>query len=157
VDALARYAQRRLVIFPFEVDFYRNRGVEARYVGHPLLDVLPEPPAAPPSGPRRIGIFPGSRWSEIRRMLPVFMEALALVRRRMPGLEAVLFVAPTVDARALRKWIPPDVEILTVDKGRHEAMRELHLAFLASGTITLEAALLGVPGIPSPTPWSSAG
>ena len=147
VEILAQYANRRLVIFPFEEKFYKERGVEARYVGHPLLDVLPEPPAAPPSGPRRIGIFPGSRWSEIRRMLPVFMGALARVRQRIPDLEAVLFAAPTVEAGALRKWIPTNVEIRTVDTERHAAMRELHLAFMVSGTITLEAALLGVPGI----------
>jgi len=147
VFTLARFADQRLVIFPFEVEFFRNCGVEARYVGHPLLDILPEAPPKPPRGPLRIGLFPGSRSSEIRRSLPLFLKTLARIQARHPKLRGIVFAASTVDAQALRRRVPPDVEIFTSAEGREEAIGRLHLALMTSGTITLETALLGVPGL----------
>jgi lipid-A-disaccharide synthase len=147
VFTLSRYADQRLVIFPFEEEFFRNYSVEARYVGHPLLDILPEPPQKPPRGPLRIGLFPGSRWGEIRRSLPLFLKTLEMVRSKNPKVQAVVFAASTVDEKALRRRVPSTVGIFTSMEGRYEAMRRLHLAFMTSGTITLETALLGVPGL----------
>jgi lipid-A-disaccharide synthase len=147
VADLARHADRRLVIFPFEEAFFRERGVEARYVGHPLLDVLPAAPPAPPAGDLRVGLFPGSRWSEIGRLLPGFGRLAARAGGRFPGARFILFPAPTVDAGRVRRLLPPGLEVETAGPDRYAAMAGLHFALMASGTITLEAALLGVPGL----------
>jgi lipid-A-disaccharide synthase len=148
VADLARYTARRLVIFPFEEAFYRARGVEARYVGHPLLDVLPAAPPPPPEGRGlRVGLFPGSRWSEIGRLLPGFGCLAVRAREQFPGVRFILFPAPTVDAGRLRRLLPPGLAVETAGPDRYAAMAGLHFALMASGTITLEAALLGVPGL----------
>jgi len=147
VDVLARHAAQRLVIFPFEEEFYRKRGVEARYVGHPLLDVLPPPSPDPPDGPLRVGLFPGSRNSEVSRLLPVFGRLAMAALSRFPETRFVLFPAPTLTRDDLLRHLPKGLEIEVEEGDRHAAMRTLHLALMASGTITLEAALMGVPGL----------
>ena len=147
VAVLARHASKRLVIFPFEEVFFRERGVEARYVGHPLLDILPAAPDAPPDGNLRIGIFPGSRRSEYARLLPDFGRLALSARERHPSARFVLFPAPTVAPRELLRHLPRGLCVETAEGDRYAAMAGLHFALMASGTITLEAALLGVPGM----------
>jgi len=147
VSVLARHTAKRLVIFPFEEVFFRERGVEARYVGHPLLDILPAPPETPPGGDLRVGIFPGSRKSEYARLLPDFGRLALAAHRSHPSLRFILFPAPTVPVRDLLRHLPRGLEVETPEGDRHAAMAGLHFALMASGTITLEAALLGVPGM----------
>lgn len=147
VAILARHTAKRLVIFPFEEAFYRKRGVEARYVGHPLLDILPAPPDHAPAGGLRVGIFPGSRKGEYARLLPDFGRMALGALARFPDARFVLFPAPTVPAKELTRFLPAGLPVEMAQGERHAAMSGLHLALMASGTITLEAALLGVPGL----------
>lgn len=141
VKVLKKLVDKMLVIFPFEETLYRAAGVPAEFVGHPLLDLIPEPaPRAASSG--LVGILPGSRSSEIKRHLPVFFDAFRALRARRPSLRGLLFAAANQDDAAYGE-LPEGVCLMREqDYARRGA---LDLALCSSGTATLENALLGVP------------
>ncbi len=173
VRTLARLVDRLAVIFPFEADFYRELGVPVTYVGHPLLETLP-PPEARRSWLARVGLepgrltvalLPGSRAGEIERHLPTMLEAAALIQQAIPQCQFLLPLASTAPADLVEKMV---METGEQDEGRvsnpplqpqesgqpclkiiqgqsYEALAAAHLALVASGTATLEAALAGTP------------
>jgi len=136
---LARITDGLGVIFPFEEDFFKGYGVNARYVGHPALERAPliEDALWPP---KRIAILPGSRWDEIKRMLPVMLEAKRQIAPRHKDLRWYLPVAPGLDAMRIRALVDPDI-ILT------ESLPKADLAMVKSGTACFEMALKGVPEV----------
>jgi len=155
VRTIAKLVDRMLVLFPFEVDVYRGQDLDVRHVGHPLVDEVPEMEsvwereAGLPERPI-LALLPGSRNSEVRRILPPMLRAAALVGARQTGETSVrLILAPTVDRLLVKKLIGegpvPRGQIDLVRSGRHEAVAGSHLAFCASGTATLEVGLLGTP------------
>lgn len=141
IKVLKRLVDKMLVIFPFEEKLYRDAGVPAEFVGHPLLDLIPEPPARR-EGTNLVGLLPGSRSSEIRRHLPVLLEAFRLLRLKNPYLEARLFAAANQSDAAYGK-LPDGVALVRESDYRERAA--LDVALCSSGTATLENALLGVP------------
>jgi lipid-A-disaccharide synthase len=153
VKAIARDVDRMLVLFPFEVDFYRGHDVEVRHVGHPLVDEVPQEAhvweRTPAEGPARfrVALLPGSRGSEIRRLLPSMLGAARELARQLPC-EFVLLQAPTVSDALLAPFLSgAGVEIRRVpgDERRFEELAACHLALCASGTATLETGLVGTP------------
>ncbi|MBN2430133.1 MAG: lipid-A-disaccharide synthase [Acidobacteria bacterium] len=154
VRKIRKYVDHIAVIFPFERDFYEQHGVPVTFVGHPLMDndLPPENrlPGQMPLTTPVIGLLPGSRESEVRKHLPVMLDAVQQLKEKMPGLEFLVSHASSTDRRiaeeiirARLKDVP--VEILTGNAG--EVLRHSHLVITASGTATLEAALYGVPSI----------
>ncbi len=141
VKVLKRLVQKMLVIFPFEETLYRAAGVPADFVGHPLLDLIPEPEPKR-EGTNLIGLLPGSRSSELRRHLPLFYEAFRLLRLKNPFLEGRLFAAASQPDSAYGT-LPEGVLLVREENYRERA--HLDLAICSSGTATLENALLGVP------------
>lgn len=143
--SIARLARRIVTLFPFEAEIYRRLGADAVCAGHPLVDdvreALESDPA--PRGKRgRIVLLPGSRVAEVRNHWEPMLEAgLALGKRfgldvvalRAPGLPDELFAGAT------------DRGVPVVASGRHGELASADLAFVASGTATLEAALCGTP------------
>jgi lipid-A-disaccharide synthase len=166
-----RYA-RALCIFPFELDFYQKAGVDASFIGHPLVDIVR------PSMPRAeflsrfaldgakpiVALLPGSRMSEIRHNLPVMLEACEKIMQRHGDGQFVLALAAGFTSKIFSS---PDSagKALVVDSGAHQQnfalLRDLDLrvvsgmtydvvaaasaAVVASGTATVETALLGTP------------
>jgi lipid-A-disaccharide synthase len=149
VRQIARCVRRMLVLFPFEVDFYRRWGVEVEHVGHPLVDEVPELPQAwdrDREGPRRLALLPGSRRSEIVALLPLMLEAASRVRATLPDTEVRLILAPSLQRGNVEPFLqrsPVPVEVIEGD--RHHHIADSHLALCASGTATLEVGLLGTP------------
>ena len=160
VRQIARDVARMLVILPFEAEFYARHGVKAVYVGNPLADGLrPLLPATPtrtstsrPDLRRALGLdpgspvlalLPGSRRQEIRRIWPALLAAARLLRERMPDLQLVVPVAPTVQ----RDWLRTDLPITFVEGRAPEVLGAADAAVVASGTATLEAALAQVPTV----------
>ena len=152
------FVDRMLVIFPFEEPFYRERGVDASYVGHPLAD-LPLPAIAREQfaeqnglDPRNrwIGILPGSRAKEIRLNLPEMIRAARILFGRDPATEFLLPLAPTLtmpQAHVVTAMLTELAQGLPVRMVR-DARATLHHArgsIVASGTATVEAALIGNP------------
>jgi lipid-A-disaccharide synthase len=147
VRTLARLVDRLVVIFPFEAEFYRKRGVPVEYVGHPLVETLG------PLKPRRellagwgldperltIALLPGSRASEIRAHLPLMLAGAELLQKSLPECQFVLPCASTAPVKLIHSLAGNFTGTL--------ALVAAHLAVVASGTATLEAALAGTPTI----------
>jgi lipid-A-disaccharide synthase len=143
VAVLKRLVRRMLVIFPFEEKLYSEAGVPCTFVGHPLLDLIPEPPQKPAlKPPFTIGLLPGSRSSEVSRHLPVFLEAFRALQQAFPGSRALVFASPHLPDPAYAA-AAGCAEIVREHDYRRRA--SLDLAISSSGTATLENALLGVP------------
>lgn len=148
VRTIARTVERMLVVFPFEVDFYRRHGVEAVHVGHPLIDRIPAREQVwdrpPDESPRVVSLLPGSRPSEVRALLPPLLAAARRIAAELP-VRVQLIQAPTVPAALFDPLLAgrPEVERITGD--RFSALAHSHLALCASGTATLEVGLLGTP------------
>jgi lipid-A-disaccharide synthase len=142
IKVLKRFVEKMLVIFPFEEKLYRDAGVPADFVGHPLLDLIPEPKPRATESSSIVGLLPGSRSSEIRRHLPVFFEAFRTLRAKRPALQGLLFASANQSDAAFGV-LPDGVKIV---REQDYALRStLDLAICSSGTATLENALLGVP------------
>lgn len=152
VNLISRVVDRMLVVFPFEVDFYRRYGVEAVHVGHPLVDEVPSLVHVWDAGaegypPYRIALLPGSRDSEVDTLLPVLLETARVLSRRLP-VRFSLIKASTISGEKLRTEIARhEVDVKIVDQDRYQAMASSHLALCAAGTATLEVGLVGTPMI----------
>lgn len=144
-----------LCLFPMEPPIYERHGVNARFIGHPLADSFPLHPdraaarealALPPDEPV-LALLPGSRLGEIRRLLPVFLQAARLLAESKPGVRVVI---PAANARCraeietqLRATPLPGA--LLIDGQADRAMIASDVVLLASGTATLEAMLAKRP------------
>ncbi|HUP02267.1 MAG TPA: lipid-A-disaccharide synthase [Gemmatimonadota bacterium] len=171
VDVIARTVRRLLVTLPFELQTYEGTGVDTVYVGNPAVDrvaaAIPLPreavarelgvdPAAP-----WVALLPGSRRSEIERLGPRFAAAAATILESVPAAEFFAPVAPGLDppevARALSGG--PPVRLAPAGR-RNAALAHAAAAITASGTASLELALLGVPHVVayrvSPLTWGIA-
>jgi lipid-A-disaccharide synthase len=143
-----------LAVFPFERALYEESGVPVEYVGHPLLDIVPHALARDearrrlglPADVPVIGLFPGSRRQEIERLLPAMAEAATRMQRELPAARIVLGRAPTVDTARVDALLAANGNAgVEVRPGSHELMAAADVLLIASGTATLEAALLGTP------------
>jgi lipid-A-disaccharide synthase len=151
IAELKKWVHKILVIFPFEEELYRRNGVPARFVGHPLLDVVPEVSASDP--PLRlepvVGLLPGSRAAVVRRHLGLFLETADKLSQTVPGVRFVLFAAPSLSNDFYDGLLGRDVRrpyLLEIVRDEDYQWRSgLDLALTVSGTSTLENALLGVP------------
>jgi lipid-A-disaccharide synthase len=160
IKLVQKYVRRMLVIFPFEEPFYRERGVQAEFVGHPLAD-LPPPamsrePFAVENGldPSKtwIGLLPGSRPREIRANLPEMLQAARLLTARSHSgeYEFLIPMAPTLNAAQrdqVRRTIKTQAAGLLVRlvEDPRAALFHTRASVVASGTATVEAALIGNP------------
>ncbi|CCO23940.1 lipid-A-disaccharide synthase [Maridesulfovibrio hydrothermalis] len=144
---LQKYVRKILCILPFEQQFFKDRGVDAKYVGHPLLDLIPltELDAMEPD-PDLIGILPGSRSKEISSLLPEFAKAAEKLASDFPHLKFSIARAPGVKEEKLRKFWPDHIPVtINQPENRYRLMRNSSLIMAASGTATLECALIGTP------------
>ncbi len=147
VRVVRRVAHEMLCILPFEVDFYRSHGVEARFVGHPLVDDLAAEgllKSAETPEPGTFALLPGSRTMEVRALLPAMLEAVA--RLDPAPREVRLIEAAGMEAEISRLLAGREGGIERVSgTHRRRALARSEMAWTASGTATLECALLGVP------------
>ena len=154
MPAIKRDVALMLVFFPFEESMYHEAGVPVRWVGHPLLDAVrvtrsrPEVLAAHQLSPTRpvIGLLPGSRAQEVTGLLPILGSAADQLARQIPGAQFVLMsapgLAPDLYQRALARTRAP---MTTPAHWDHDLLAACDLVLVASGTATLECALLERP------------
>jgi lipid-A-disaccharide synthase len=139
---LAHYARMVYTLFPFEADFFRLLGVQALCFGHPLAEKL-APRLTKESN--LVAILPGSRRMEVENLLPDMLAGAELLKERHPSLRFVLGRARTIDREYIAGFLTrSDVEVEIVDDV-HNLLSRAYLAMLASGTATLESALLATP------------
>jgi len=153
IKKIRRFVDQMAVILPFEEGYYKARDVQAAFVGHPLLDYYQEPWAAAvdqPSNTLTIGILPGSRRGEIEKILPVMLAAVTRIQTAMAGLKVLISIAPGIDPHWLGRLIHPylsSCRIETVPGDIRQVFENSCLILAASGTVTLETAIFGVPMI----------
>ncbi len=156
INLIKRVVHRMIVVLPFEESIYREVNVPCNFVGHPLLDSMaPQYDKAEirkqfelPEDALILGIFPGSRHSEIQSLLPPMMEAVSRIKRDYPDVHCVIGQAPTVP----EKWIDEVIDrgkysVTLIPNQPNEVMAAADLLLVASGTATLQAALIGTPMI----------
>ncbi|MGE3537005.1 MAG: lipid-A-disaccharide synthase [Candidatus Tectimicrobiota bacterium] len=154
VKKVARRVDKMLTLFPFEVPFYTAAGVDAVYVGHPVLDALQDVPGTE-SAAQQLGLnpqapivalLPGSRRQEVQALLPVMLEACQRIVAHCPQVQGVLPVAPGLDLEDMQRLLDGSVMPVRLIRGQsHVAVRAADVAMVASGTATLETGLLGTP------------
>ncbi|WP_027180145.1 lipid-A-disaccharide synthase [Maridesulfovibrio bastinii] len=146
---LHKTVRKILCILPFEKQFYNERGVDADYVGHPLLDLIPVEELDKISPHKnQLGILPGSRSKEISSLMPIFSEVARKLKDDHPELKFVIARAPGVDVKKITSSWPDNLDLEIVEpENRYEMMRSSSFLLAASGTATLESALIGTPTV----------
>ena len=152
IEKIRKRVDRMLVILPFEEEFYRESGVPVRFVGHPLIDM-----ARPVNEPGEfraglgvgadepvIGLFPGSRSHEVESLLPVMMETVRRLGEEGFLVRPFIGAAPTIPDETYHAILGGD-EIPLVRDLSYDLLHESLFAFVASGTMTVEAACVGTP------------
>ncbi len=152
MKTMKEIAARVLVIFEFEREIYERAGVPVEWVGHPLLDVGP---ADQPKGEFRraagldagrplVALLPGSRRNEVREILPGLVESALLIRDRIPGVQFVVARAPHLPD-ALFEPLQALSDVVVVEGETDKVLAEADVAIVASGTVTVQAALHQCP------------
>jgi lipid-A-disaccharide synthase len=154
IAQIKRNVDKMAVVLPFEVYTYREEGFEVDYVGHPLLDMIKND-YSPEESRRSIGlatdkptiaIMPGSRLSEVRKLLPELLQAANLLKQKMTDVQFILPLADTLKEETIRHDLDRFNLPVKIIPGRtYEVISAADLALVASGTATLETALLKVP------------
>jgi lipid-A-disaccharide synthase len=154
VRKIARLVDRMAVVFPFEVPFYEREGVPVTFVGHPLVDTVyptmirTEAQAHFGLDPARktVGLFPGSRKGEIKNLAETILEAAALLKKHFPDLQFVLPLASSLTTTDIAPFLESsDLNIRVIEGKTYDVMQVCDAIITVSGTVTLEAALMGVP------------
>ena len=154
VKKIGRYASRRVIIFPFEKEFYKSHGYEADFVGHPLIDAM-GPPRPKKEVKAELGfdpdrplllLMPGSRRHLVQLMLPIQLEAAALLRQDYPELQLVLARAENLSPDFIDNILvnPPD-GLKKISGDSHKLQNAADLALVTSGTAAFETALMLTP------------
>lgn len=152
VKKVKRSVDKMLVILPFEEEFYKQYGVDVTYVGNPLLDELAKFGTANRSiflrrnslGEKReiIALLPGSRYQEVKRVLPVMLKAAS----HFPDYQFVVAGVSSLD-KSLYKKILGNSDVFLIENQTYELLQNSSAAVVTSGTATLETALLTVPEV----------
>jgi lipid-A-disaccharide synthase len=157
IKKIARAASHMLVIFPFEEAIYREAGIPATYVGHPLAQVIPLEPDQSvarktldiPSDAKVIAILPGSRMSELKYNAVAFVQAAKLLLQRDANLICVAPMAGQAQHRYFNELLVEaglqDVALTIIDGKSHVALAAADAVLVASGTASLEVALFKKP------------
>ncbi len=151
---IAKLVDKMVVILPFEVDFYKKHGVEVEFVGHPLLDTMMTVPGKEEArkvlgigmSENVVGILPGSRLSEVKKLLDVMLDATDEIKKHLPGTKFLFPLADTLRISELSFVDRRKLEKVSIQEGKTRlVMSACDLLIAASGTVTLEAAILGTP------------
>jgi lipid-A-disaccharide synthase len=153
LSRIARVVDRMIVVFAFEERIYRRAGVPVEFVGHPLLERLPRAPGREEARADLglageapvLGLLPGSRSQEVRRILPVMLATARRLQREFPALETLVSVAASVPASEYAGATGEGVAARTVAGPADAILAAADVLLVTSGTATLEAAVMGTP------------
>ena len=156
VKKIARVVNRLAAIFPFEPDLYQGEDIQVEYVGHPLLDevdstlertdLLENLKIA--SGARVVGLFPGSRQTELKSMLETLVAAAQLIHKRRPDIRFLVPIAAGLPPEEIRLRFPKELPIDFISSEKmsiYAIARACDAILTVSGTVTLQVALTGTP------------
>jgi len=158
INKVKKYVTKMMTIFPFEEKLYKEKGVNAEYVGHPLISQLPQnfdreefikQNNIDPNN-KIVGIFPGSRKMEINYLMPIFLESVKQIHQHSKKVQFCLGQAPNIEDKLINKYLDDftkkeNIEIKVLKNQNHALLSSSDAVILASGTITLEAAMYTTP------------
>ena len=156
IEQIKKTVTQMAVILPFEVETYRQKGFAVNYVGHPLLDTVKTNYALKESRKKfgldeskpTIGILPGSRLSEIKKLMPELLKAAAILKNKIPEMQFVIPLADTLEEKDLTDMMTGSrLDVKVISGHTYDVVACADLALVASGTATLETALLKIPMI----------
>ena len=151
---IARIVDSMAVIFPFETKFYEEVGLPVRFVGHPLLDreVKQKSPQKEiiaikqNSGNPVIGLLPGSRKGEIQKLLPIMLKTADIIKRKLPRVQFIIPLAPGIQRDFINPMLAQrEIEFRITTDRFYETLEACDMAIVASGTATLETAIMLKP------------
>jgi len=154
VKQISRWVKKMIVFFPFEVPIYREAGVDVEWVGHPLVDIA-RPALSRGEAFRRfgldpgrqtIGLLPGSRAGEIMRLLPILLDSAHRLQKEIKTVQFVIPLAPGIPKTMITPFLEKIPVPFTLIEGQtYDVMNISELLITASGTATLEGAVVGTP------------
>ncbi len=153
IRGIRRDVEKMLVILPFEREYYRQRGVEVEYVGHPLLDSVVVTASREEfcsthqldPGKPIVALLPGSRHSELKHILPPLLETAAKLSQTHPHFQLILPLARTFNREEITAETNSISNLTLIEHDTYNAIAAADLAVVASGTATLETAIIGTP------------
>ena len=153
VKKMADTIDLMLVLLPFEEEFYRKHGLRAKFVGHPVKDHINIKHSRDEfcssygldPGKPILGLLPGSRAQEIKKLLPPMREAAHICKKRIPGLQVIMAQSPSLAQTLFSSSRVTGREIIPVTGKPHDVMAHADALLVASGTATLEAAIIKTP------------
>jgi lipid-A-disaccharide synthase len=152
IPKIARSVDRMLVIFPFEREVYAGTGLDVQFVGHPLIEILEQERVEEPRRTNQLLLLPGSRAAEVQRMLPVMLDTVDLLLQQYPDLEPVIAAPRPAVAELVHQSMARhrnggdgDRSVPVVVGETHRLLQTATAGLAASGTVTVEAAILGLP------------
>ena len=154
VKLISKWVRKMVVFFPFEVPIYRAAGVDVEWVGHPLLDIVRPSLSRKEAlqkfnlSPDRpiVALLPGSRESEIEKLLSILLASAEILQREIPTLQFVIPLASGMSREVLSPWVRESpIPVKVVEGLTYDVMNVADLLITASGTATLEGAILGRP------------
>lgn len=153
IQKMVHLVDKMAVIIPFEEKLFRNAGIDAKFVGHPLLEVVASRHSKQEFfrlnglalDKKVIGLLPGSRVQEIKRLLPEMIITAKRFVKKHPEFEVVIGRTSSVPEELYRDLIGKNNNILLLENSTYDVMKHSDLLIVASGTATLESALFGTP------------
>ena len=154
VHFIKKYVDLMLVLFPFEETLYQKYKMQVKWVGHPLLDIVRTDTSKEKflahlhldDYKLTIGLLPGSREKEVERHLPLMVEAAEILKKKYPMIQFLMVKAPSIPSALVDPLMQKSsVVIKVVENDAYNAIHACDLCMVASGTATLETAILGKP------------
>jgi lipid-A-disaccharide synthase len=148
IGQMARYLDLMLCIFPFEAELYNASGLPTVFVGHPMIENLARRKTGETRDPHLIGLFPGSRSREVKKIFPVMFKAAGVILEQSPGARFEIAAASEALHREIKRLMPTSVlrdrcRVVTGDSAG--TMQRAFAGMVASGTATLESAFFRMP------------
>ena len=162
VETIRKFIDKLIVIFKFERDFYQKFGIQAEFVGHPLLDIV-KPKTDKKSFCQEFGLqenspifalLPGSRASEVKRILPVMLESARIIQEKIPSAQFIISKPSGMDnsiyassLRGAKRRSNLNLEVKLIDSRQYDCLNAADFVLVCSGTATLETAIMRKPNV----------
>lgn len=146
---LKAWVDKLYIIFPFEIKYFKNKGIPFEYIGNPLVEAINSCEMQRPCNGHYIALLPGSRKSEISRMMPVCMEAAESLKMKV-----IVAGAPSMSQQDYAPYIEGRKNVELIFGKTYDILKFADAAIINSGTASLEAALIGTPQVVC---WSTGG
>ncbi len=147
INLIKKLIKRMIVIFKFEEEIYKKAGIPVSFVGHPFLDkVIPDSTIDLPTGKTTFALLPGSREVEVRRLLPLMLESAQIIREKIPNSQFLILRSSTVKEELFSQILTNfKLPVYIFNDKTYEGLASSDFALVASGSVTLESAILEKP------------